>query len=130
MRDGNGDTLKATGSCFENAAKYLLDDDTGSDLTLVHCIVTGTGPVTGIEFGHAFLIEMTGEVESAIDVTADRHNPVMIPLNYYRELGNVKNEIMYTREEARRLLLEHITFGPWDESIQTDADRFIEENEA
>jgi hypothetical protein len=141
--------MKATGNCYENAARYILDEDRESDLTLVHCIVTGTGgDVEGVEYGHAFLIlETTREIsyqesptkeikewdmptQVAIDVTRDIDEPMVLPLGLYCGIGKVRNEIHYTREDVRKMVLEHEHFGPWDDSVQTEADRRAQESES
>lgn len=113
--------LKATGHCFENAARYITGF-AASKCTLVHAIVTGVGPkVSGIDYSHAFIIAEDGT--HAIDVTKDLHTPTVVPLEFYRQLGNVRNEIHYTRAEAMRLMNETEHFGPWDDSLETEADR-------
>jgi hypothetical protein len=128
MRAGK---LKATGNCFEHSAKYVMDVHPDRNLTLVHCTVTGTGDkVKGIEYSHAFVIEDLGVMMVAIDVTKDDglENPVVVPLDLYRKIGNVQNEIYYTREEARRECLATRHYGAWDERLQTDADRAVKES--
>lgn len=115
--------VKATGDCFMNAAKYVLEIRTQHDLTLVHCVVTGTGgPVEGVEFSHAFVIENIGDLKVAIDPSKSLHEPTILPLDLYRAIGNVRKEIHYDRFEARRMLLVHEHYGAWNESLQTDAD--------
>lgn len=121
MKDRHGKKLKATGDCMMNSAKFVIDNQDDS-LTLVHCIVTGTGPkIKGIDYAHAFVIM---DIGLALDLTKSFDKPTIVPLEFYRQIGNVRNEIKYTWQEANRLTLESGHWGPWDESISTDADKF------
>ena len=120
--------FKATGACFENAARYITGCG-ASDLTLVHCTVTGKGAkVKGLRYAHAFIIAEDGV--HAIDLTKDINTPIIIPLDYYRHLGEVSNEIHYTRKETSKLMVESEHYGPWDQSVETDVDRSVKENAA
>lgn len=113
--------LKATGNCFDNCARYLMNNPM-SEMTLVHCTVTGTGDkVKGLDFSHAFLITDNGCF--ALDMTHSEHEPTILPLDQFRMLGNIKNELHYSREEAMLELQRTEHFGPWDESVVTDTDR-------
>lgn len=113
--------IKATGSCFENCGRYMLHNLL-TDMTLVHCIVTGTGDeVKGLEFSHAFLISEDGKF--AFDMTHSDDTPTIMPLDAFRKLGNIKNELHYSREEAHAEMLRTGHYGAWDDSVVTDADR-------
>lgn len=120
-------------NCFENAARFIIDaaiDDPKADLTLVHCTVIGAGDkVKGQRYCHAFVIEkkpmLSGHhvIELAIDNALDFNNPTIIPLEYYRAMGQVSNESHYCVGEVRALLQIHENYGPWDDELQTDFDR-------
>lgn len=113
--------IKATGSCFENCGRYLLNEAL-SDMTLVHCIVTGTGDkVKGLEFSHAFLISEDGKF--AFDMTHSDVEPTIMLLEDFRMLGNIKNELHYSRGEAIAEMQRTGHFGAWDDSVVTAADR-------
>jgi hypothetical protein len=102
---------KATGDCFENCGKYITGASF-ADMTLVHATVVGTGSeVKGISYAHAFLI--AEDRQHAIDLTKDLHMPIVVPLDYYRQLGNVSNEICYTRKEAVAEIKKSGHWGPW-----------------
>ena len=112
--------IKATGDCFENCAKYLINNPS-EDLTLVHCIVTGTGAkVKGLRYSHAFLISVDGRY--AYDMTHSKTEPTIIPLADFRHLGNIENEVHYSRGEAFAEMQRTEHFGAWDDSVVTDAD--------
>lgn len=113
--------IKATGNCFDNCGRFLLNDQ-HSEMTLVHCNVVGTGSsVKGIKYSHAFLI--TGDGNFAMDLTNDQSNPIMVPLQFFRQLGAVTNELHYSRGEAVAEMIRTEHFGPWDDSLATDADK-------
>jgi len=111
---------KATGNCFENCAKYMLANP-NADLTLVHCIVTGTGPsVKGVRYSHAFIIMADGLL--AMDLTNSPLEPTVVPLEMFRKIGNVENEIHYCFGEALSEMQRTGHYGAWDDSIITEAD--------
>ena len=113
--------LKATGNCFENCGRYMLENPF-TDMTLVHCVVTGTGSnVKGIRYSHAFLITEDGNF--AIDMTDSADDPKTVPLVLYRAVGKIEMELHYSAGEARAEMLRTETFGAWDESLITEADR-------
>jgi hypothetical protein len=108
--------LPADGDCYEAAGKFiserLLDGDRIRFL-LVHGEVRGQGPLMGVNFGHAWVIDKTSD--SVIDRSNGR-NLVMPRFIYYaiggvEEIGNFHE---YTAEEARNMLLETGSYGPWD----------------
>lgn len=126
MLDRNGNPLEATGNCFMNCAKFLTDGE-GGNMTLVHAIVSGKGKaISGLEYSHAFLITEDGK--NAIDLTKDIDDPITMPLMVYRLLGNIRNEIPYSKSDVVHELLKHKHWGPWDESLRTDVDQQVEEN--
>jgi len=126
------------GNCFENSLRFIVDeslDNPKRKLTLVHATVTGTkGYVEGEKYSHAFVIErivyeklpgiQIGDpyIDIAIDVSRDYNNPFAAPLDLYRDIGNVHNEVHYCLEEARHMLHLHENFGPWDDR-ETDFER-------
>jgi hypothetical protein len=117
----NQAAIKATGNCFENCGRYMLENRL-SDMTLVHCTVTGTGSkVKGVEYSHSFLITEDGNF--ALDMTISADDPKVVPLELYRALGNVKNELHDSRDEAQAEMLRTEHFGAWDDSVVTAADR-------
>ena len=110
-------------NCFENTARYMIDkaiEDPKTTRTLVHCRVVGRGGyVVGEQYAHAFVIEHG----HAIDNARDYFNPVIIPLDVYRKLGNVTDEIHYTLKETRKMIHEAETYGPWATGLSTDFER-------
>ena len=109
---------EATGDCYEAAAKYIVDKvlafwakDPKPDLLLVHGEVAGQGPLEGRTLGHAWV----EEGDTVIDVSNGRD--IRMPKELYYAIGGIDeigNTRVYTPEEARRKILEHKTYGPWD----------------
>ena len=113
--------LKATGNCFENCGRYMIEH-VNSDMTLVQCNVTGTGGgIKGVRYSHAFLITEDGKF--AMDMTNSADDPTLAPLELYRSIGKVENELHYSAGEARAEMLRTGHFGAWDDSLITEADR-------
>lgn len=111
---------KAGGDCFENCGKYLMNNPM-SDMTLVHCNVTGTGDkVKGVKYSHAFLISDNGNY--AFDMTHSQTEPTVLKLEDFRMLGNIENELHYSREEALAEMTRTGHYGAWDDSLITEAD--------
>jgi len=125
MLDRNGKKLTATGSCFENCAKWVIGDPS-TEFVVVHCLVTGAGHIKGLEYAHAFLLDE--RVNLVIDVTLDINEPKVISADRYREIGNVREEIHYTREEVLAKIRETDHYGAWDDKLQTDVDRAVTES--
>ena len=101
---------KATGDCFEAAGKYILDNP-GSGLKLVHAEVMGQGPLEGVTFGHAFVLDGN----NVIDVSNGRN--IQMPAMIYYSLGQIdslNNVFTYTEAQAREKILEFMHWGPWD----------------
>ena len=107
--------MKANGDCYEAAGRFMMDQCTfGSscDLRLVHGEVMGQGPVEGITFGHAWILDDRGMV---IDKSNGRD--VMLPESIYYKAGqidSIDNVIEYSWDEARKKILEYGHWGPWD----------------
>ena len=108
--------VKREGRCFELTwdAFFSFHDKTYKDGLLVHGMVSGQGPLDGIRYAHAW-IEMGDLVYDVSRVGIDRDEALIIPKVLYYAIGNIIDEqvVRYTRDEARKLSLEHETSGPW-----------------
>jgi hypothetical protein len=105
--------MKKIGDCYEAAGKYMMDQCllTREDchLKLVHAEVTGQGPISGLKYGHAFVLDG--------DMVIDKSNgrDIKMPKVIYYSVGNIGSNVHeYTFEEFRKNILEHETWGPWD----------------
>lgn len=103
----------AKGDCYEAAGRYMMDAClAGSEgLVLVHGEVAGQGPMGGVTFGHAWVLDG--------DMVIDRSNgrDVRLPRAVYYALGQIDrlgNLHEYTWPEMRANILKYKTWGPWD----------------
>ena len=96
----------------DGAGGFIIDNWTEPDILLVHGEVSGQGPLEGVRFGHAW-IEIGDEV---IDKANGKN--IRMPKDVYYAVGNIKDKpgklFKYTWSEARRKMLEHEHYGPWD----------------
>lgn len=111
------------GDCFQKAANLLLNPERvpGSELLegvhvlgMAHGVVTGRGPVHGVRFSHAWLIGARDGIQLAIDLSNGCR--FVGPSELYYAIGNVDADdvCFYTPEEARRHLVDHGHYGPWE----------------
>jgi len=101
------------GDCYEAAGRYITDNLMFSDkdnLILVHGIVTGQGPLEGVEYGHAWV----EDGDRVIDKSNGRD--LNIPKDVYYMLGKIdKNKTYrYNIQETRRKIVDSGHWGPWD----------------
>lgn len=110
---------KATGNCFEAAGQYMMDrwlSGQVGDLRLVHGEVAGQAHLAGMTFGHAWILDG----EDIIDVSNGRN--IRMPKAAYYALGQIDrigNTHEYPWEEARKLILQHQHWGPWELKTQS-----------
>lgn len=99
--------MEPTGTCYEDAATALIEGPRFSGWVLVHGRPTLTRPPF-VRYGHAWL-ECGGMVYDAATRT-------LLPRPLYYGAGQITDEerYTYTREEARRMLLDHEHWGPWE----------------
>lgn len=83
------------------------------EFILVHGEVMGRGPLEGVTFGHAWI------VDTKTDTVIDNSNGgnVRIPKAVYYLLGHIEhigNYYEYTVEQAMEKMREFKHYGPWD----------------
>ena len=105
------------GDCFEAAGRYITSpfarDEASDDLVLVHAEVMGQGPLEGVTFGHAWVLNTRNN--TVIDKSNGRD--IIMPRAVYYAIGGVDrigNVWEYTRVEAVEKILEWEHWGPWD----------------
>lgn len=117
-------TNEVNGDCYESALNTLMDrkwvDYTPyalpADWRLVHTMCLGHGPIEGVRFGHAFLLN------KELRLVLDTANGVggLIPALTYFPLGDIRPDEFpyyeYTLGEVRENMIKHETFGPWGEA--------------
>jgi hypothetical protein len=107
--------MSANGDCYEAAGKFMMDEcqlgDSCEGLTLVHGEVMGQGPVAGIPFGHAWVLD------GSTDIDKSNGRDIAMPMRVYYAIGQIDridNVIEYPWEEARTKILDYGHWGPWD----------------
>lgn len=85
----------------------------GHTLIAVHGLPTGQGGEAAKvgKYPHAWL-ELVGA-----DLVYDTVAAVMVPKGLYYQAGEIEYALQYTVEEVRQQMLEHETYGPWDQHI-------------
>lgn len=117
---GRGTAPRAA-DCYKDAFGFVISygAEDEKNIILAHGIPTLRDPKThestGVRYGHAW-VEVGGAV--VLDVVAKTH----VPLDLYYEEGNINPDevVRYTRSEARAQVIEHETYGPWDERFFAD----------
>jgi hypothetical protein len=113
------------GRCYELAlAAFLVGE--GPELPAGAVLVHGYphlqgGEFEGEKYGHAW-IEWHEKVEHPM-FTDDGDKPVVFqPAPLYYKVGQIDPDecVTYSRAEAREMIVEHETYGPW-EKIPDDA---------
>ena len=102
---------KPTGDCFEAAIRTMLELLPELTPILVHGEATGRGKIEGTQHAHAWV-----EV-GALVLDYSNGKDLTIPKELYYGLGKVKNTVRYSPEEARAMMVEKGTFGPWDDYL-------------
>jgi len=101
------------GDCYESAGNYMTEKCMSSrgdcKLTLVHAEVTGQGPIDGLKYGHAFVLD--GDM--VIDNSNGRN--LKMPKQIYYNVGRIgANVFEYSFEDFRKNILLYEHWGPWD----------------
>jgi len=99
------------GDCYEVSGNAMIDSNLPG-LKLVHAHVTGQGSLEGKRYAHAW--NEIGDV--VLDTSNGRQ--IVMPKEQYYSLGNVRivpgDYAIYDAEEARKKLVKHEHYGPWD----------------
>ena len=109
------------GECYEAAVNFVMEQclfGGSCPFSIVHAEVAGQGPLEGINFGHAYV------VDARSDTVIDRSNGrnVTMPREAYEALGGIKeinNYHEYDWRTARKMMVSHEHYGPWDLETST-----------
>jgi hypothetical protein len=103
------------GDCYEAAVQFVMSECMFGDCPyiIVHAEVAGQGPLDGVQYGHAYVVDTT------TDTVIDRSNGgnIRMPRAVYEAIGNIKridNFFEYEWREAKRNLVLYRHYGPWD----------------
>lgn len=108
----------ATGDCYEAAGKYMLEAclQGCANLRLVHAEVMGQGPLEGVTYGHAFVVDGV----MVIDRSNGRN--IRMPKDLYYFIGRIyelDNIHEYTYQQMGQRMLKTRIWGPWDLKTRT-----------
>lgn len=76
-------------------------------MDILHGVVTGQGPLEGIEYCHAWVIDG----ETVIDKTIPQKR---IPVGLYYHIGKISITREYDKNDVMKMLDKYGTYGPWD----------------
>ena len=105
------------GDCYAVAGRFILNilwADDIDEYRLVHAMVTGRGPISGVRYGHAWIMKNNDVIDKANGLD------LVIDSNVYHLLGNVNTNNSdeyksYTVRDACDKMLETGNFGPWED---------------
>ena len=95
------------GNCYQVAFNKFMENP--HKYTLVHGIVTGQGPISGIQYGHAWV----EDGDTIIDMTLPAHMR-NLPKALYYAIGHIDITRKYNANQVLEMLDKYETYGPWD----------------
>lgn len=109
------------GDCYQAAVNFVMSECMFGDscpYIIVHAEVAGQGPLEGVQYGHAYVVDTT------TDTVIDRSNGgnIQMPRATYEAIGKVKridNLFEYEWRDAKRYLILYKHYGPWDLQTST-----------
>lgn len=122
--------MERTGNCFDACGEMAAQNEhiLGREFKLVHGLPTGTSghAAKAGQYPHAWIEVNFGETPYCFDLVAEQ---LVRKEDYYR-IGQIKYAIKYTRDEAKAMMVEHGTYGPWDQKLldrDAEIDQMIQE---
>ena len=97
------------GDCFVVSLHKFMENP--QRYTLVHGVVTGQGPLEGLQYCHAWVIDERNE--QVIDMTQPAGNQ-KIPVGLYYMVGKIEITREYRAKDVLQMLDKYETYGPWD----------------
>lgn len=97
------------GDCFVVSLNKFMEDP--KKYTLVHGVVTGQGPLEGIQYNHAWVEDKFGDV---YDETLSFPFNNGLSQEFYYGLGKIEITRKYNAEQVLKMLDKYGTYGPWD----------------
>ena len=94
------------GNCFEVALHTFMEDP--QNYILVHGVVSGQGPLDGIKYCHAWVLDG----DTVIDNTQKKLN--RLPKVVYYSLGDISITREYDSKDVYNMMEKYGTYGPWD----------------
>lgn len=109
-------TMPANGDCYEAAGKFMISkshEGGDNEYILVHGEVLGRGPLEGVTFGHAWVLDVGADMVIDNSNGGNRKIPKMVyyVLGHIEHIGNYHE---YTAEQALEKMKKFKHYGPWD----------------
>ena len=97
------------GNCYVEALHAFMEDP--QNRVLVHGIVTGQGPIEGVQYGHAWVLDGWYVIDKTLSPSMQR-----LPKDFYYSIGQIDpdNTRMYKGRDVLKMLDKFGTYGPWD----------------
>ena len=97
------------GDCFVVSLHKFMENP--KRYTLVHGVVTGQGPLEGVEYCHAWVIDE--KTDTVIDMTLPTKMQ-KLPVDLYYNIGHISITKEYKAADVGKMLDKYGTYGPWD----------------
>jgi transglutaminase-like putative cysteine protease len=122
----NSEVQQERGDCFESAVNLMMTMrrvDPESSYTLVHGYPTGQGPIAGIKHAHAWVEVQDPDGGPVWVLDESNGRSVHMPAAVYYYVGQIDPDECrrYSFESMATTLLEHETYGPWENEQETHA---------
>lgn len=101
------------GDCFVAALHKFMENP--KRYTLVHGVVTGQGPLEGVEYCHAWVIDEN--TDTVIDMTLPK-NMQKLPVELYYGIGRISITKEYKASDVAKMVNKYGTYGPWDKVFE------------
>lgn len=101
------------GDCFVVALHKFMENP--KRYTLVHGVVSGQGPLEGIEYCHAWVIDEN--TDQVIDMTLPAGNQ-KLPVGLYYYIGKIEITREYKLSDVAKMVDKYGTYGPWDKVFE------------
>jgi len=105
------------GNCYESAFSFFMERHLHGEadrFRLVHAEICGQGPMEGVRYGHAWILD----VERDVVIDKSNGNDLEWPRAMYESVARVAlagdNKHEYDWLEARERILAFEHYGPWD----------------
>lgn len=107
---------QARGDCYEAAVLYVIGEGylfgkAPRNVKIVHGEMMGQGPLRGITYGHAWVLEGGMVIDQSNGGDLWMSKAAYYSLGRIDEIGNIHE---YTIEQVRRKMMATEVYGPWD----------------
>jgi hypothetical protein len=108
---------KKLGNCYQSAVDFMIVKHLRGEAgkyRLVHAEICGQGPLEGVRYGHAWILD----VERDVVIDKSNGNDLEWPRAVYESIARVaaagNNKHEYEWAAVREKIVESGHYGPWD----------------